>query len=90
MPNASFLLARTPRAGTANYRLLVSSRSCLDERTASQKLDEALKHAGKDGTGVGPDFLMVCKRGVMQAATARSGDEVLLLGGVNQPALKGP
>jgi len=83
-----YLLALTPRAGTMNHRYLVSPGSGLVEAGAAAEVGEALRNTGEEGASAeGPSFLAVCKRGVLQVEGGRSGDEVLLLGGIETAAL---
>ena len=82
-----YLLAMTPRAGSTNHRYLASNDDRLSDSDANnilgKKVDEAIASAERStGWSVGPDFLAVCKFGVLQADGERLGNEVLLLGDV--------
>lgn len=77
-----FLLAQSPRAGNKNHRYLVSKGSELDEGAAVNLIAAAQKNP------YSTDYLSVRKCGVQQVDGGRTGDEVLLLGGINATLLK--
>jgi hypothetical protein len=78
-----FLLCQTPRAGSKNHRYLASLGSGVGELDASNLITEALRLATANGQRAeGCNFMAVIKRGVLQASGGRTGDEVLLWGGI--------
>lgn len=82
-----FLLGLTPRAGSKNYRYLVSPSSGLDEIAASKLMEVAFPPGGSGTRAAGPHFVAVRRPDVLQASGDRTGEEVLLLGGIGADSL---